>query len=99
MIKAACKPRNKVDHNPDPRYWNDNTERFYAEIDSMIERQRGANTSATASPVKDVNRVKVECLTEQLLFVEDLLSSETNPDKALKYMREKQRILTELADL
>ena len=40
-----------------------------------------------------------QCLTEQLLFVEDLLSSESNPEKTLKYMKEKQRILTALADL
>ena len=40
-----------------------------------------------------------QCLTEQLLFVEDLISSESNPEKTLKYMKEKQRILTALADL
>lgn len=43
--------------------------------------------------------IKKQCLTEQILFVEDLISSESNPEKTLKYMKEKQRILTALADL
>ena len=53
-------------------------------------------TSCKVDHAKDIKR---NCLTEQLLFVEDLLSSESNPEKTLKYMKEKQRILTALADL
>lgn len=53
-------------------------------------------TSCKVDHTKDIKR---GCLTEQLLFVEDLLSSESNPEKTLKYMKEKQRILTALADL
>lgn len=96
LIKKACKPRGKADYNPDPRYWNSSTKQFYAEIDDMIAKQQSAGTKAIASPAKDV---KLECLTEQLLFVEDLISSESSPEKTLKYMKEKQRILTALADL
>ena len=99
LIKKACKPRGKADYNADSRYWNNSTKQFYAEIDDMIAKQQSAGTSAIASSAKNVNRVKRECLTEQLLFVEDLISSESNPEKTLKYMKEKQRILTALADL
>lgn len=93
LIKKACKPRGKADYNQDPRYWNNSTKQFYAEINDMIAKQQSAGTNAAAS------RVKRECLTEQLIFVDDLISSEINPDKTLKYMKEKQRILTALADL
>lgn len=53
-------------------------------------------TNCKVDHAKDIKR---DCLTEQLLFVEDLISSESNPEKTLKYMKEKQRILTALADL
>lgn len=53
----------------------------------------------TSCKVDRTKEIKRDCLTEQLLFVEDLISSESNPEKTLKYMKEKQRILTALADL
>lgn len=70
------------------------TQKFYAEIDKMIVQNSIINCAG-----KDSSSVKRDCLTEQLLFVEDLISSESNPEKTLKYMKEKQRILTALADL
>ena len=52
------------------------------------------------APEHDIKSdIAKQCLTEQLLFVEDLISSESNPEKTLKYMKEKQRRLTALADL
>ena len=70
------------------------TQKFYAEIDKMIVQNSISNCAG-----KDSSNVKRDCLTEQLLFVEDLLSSESNPEKTLKYMKEKQRILEEMASL
>lgn len=67
-------------------------------IQESNARENGS-FDAEYQEITSETQITRECLTEQLLFVEDLISSETNPDRTLKYMKEKQKILTALANL
>lgn len=112
-IRAAFRPRRHVDK--DPRYYSDDTKRFYDDIDNMIEKYRAENETETEIAVaaapeitpeiapdpKQIlaNEIDRQCLQEQLIFINDILESEINPDKTLKWMKEKQKVLKALAAL
>lgn len=69
------------------------------EKQSAIEKRQRKDVFAVDNDQSSKAEITRQCLTEQLIFIEDLLCSESNPEKTLKYMKEKQRILTALADL
>lgn len=109
-IRALFKPRRRT-ADPDPLYYSDDTKRFYADIEDMIEKYRAESKTKIAVDADIVPKTTADskeilvagidrqCLNEQLAFINGQLASETNPDKTFKWMKEKQKVMKALAIL